>query len=324
MIIDITIHYRAKPERRSAIKRRFAESVQLDLREVAAEDAPLAVEWEHGKTRWFNGGHYRLDGLIFNEGMSPDGKAHELIRYIVGEAARDHTPIRSYIDSSSCSDDRKYSPTRYPDVTDSAERQEAIARVQAFVSNTILVGGGLWSRCAEPRLVYHPPSKLIHSHVLIDTNHYSTSTDGCGNHVRRPSLFVAANSASLDDMDSIMEIAGAFAVPPTVPDFTLHLPDSISTPDPDEMLLAVAEGMLEERGKMPSFAVKPAEAALGNLTAYVSGGGRDGDELAAMLLSVSSQLEDCDRAALLRRSVRRWEDRSIGSDLSPHFSGRKQ
>ncbi len=318
MLADITIHYRAKPEPRSAIKRRFSEKTPIDFREVTADEAPLAVEWESGKTRWFEGSHFRYENHVFDEGMRMDDKLNALVRFIEGEGAREHTPTNSYVDARSNSEDRKFSPKRYPDVVETSDRLEALHKAQALAADSILVDGHLWLRCAVPRLIYFPASNLMSAHVIIDTDAYTTDPLRRGKYVRRPNLFIAANSADLDDMDSILDIASYYALPPSLPKFTLHLPDSINRTSDEEMLLAAATALNEaNRNTIGSHWAKAAKESLETLSSYLRDPTGDSEVLAEILQQAATDLSGSDRdiAEHLRRVLKRWEDRPIGEYL---------
>ena len=293
--------------------------MSLDVREVESQDAPLALEWELGRTRWFEGSHYLFGDNLFDPGQHDDEKAAALLRYLNGEGAREHTDINAYLDTARMTSDRKFTVTKHPEFEDDDQRLLALRKAEAFGSDTILVDGGLWLRCGEPRLVYFPASRLLPAHVLILTTEFTTDRDRYGKDIRPPSLFVAANSASVDSVDQIDQIASSYAIQPSMPSFTLHMPETVLRDDYASMIMEAAEALLMDwkQEKLPLVWRSRAADDLTYLDCLMKEAGSSLDEVAQTMSRIlgaySLQVDPRDHIA---RVIQRWEDRPIGIDLT--------
>jgi hypothetical protein len=319
MIADLTIHYDAQA---MGWNSRFAEVVRVNIMEITDTEAPVAVEWQYGKTRWFDGNHYKFIARVFDGEQDPNLRSSALSRYINGDGSRSYSYTRPYADTRILSSDRKFSPRRYPAVEDSVHRLNALEKAVAFSNDCILVGDDLLMRCGEPRLIYRPASRLLSAAIEIDVTEWTTDPNRFGRDVRQPTLITAAYSARLDAADQILAIASGWALVPDAPIFVLHIPDSIIREDYSEMLKEAAIGVVAD-SKNGGFSWIEALEEMNLLKDHVGREEFDLDYLSELLSGLGSKLsaDERNRKHYIATVLRRWEDRPIGTDLA--FDGPK-
>lgn len=86
MKAELLIHYTAHSVVHG--NRRFAETVTLEFQEPSDDEAPIAVEWEYGATRWFEGEHYRR--------METPGGTLQILHDRRRDLAFQHPSLRGY------------------------------------------------------------------------------------------------------------------------------------------------------------------------------------------------------------------------------------
>ncbi|MCZ7860947.1 hypothetical protein O9X98_05975 [Agrobacterium salinitolerans] len=321
MKAEFVIHYTAHSVAHG--NRRFAETVTLDFREPFDDVAPIALEWEYGATRWFEGEHYRRMETPFKADMPIAEKEAALSKYFTVDGAIAHSSIRPYVDTGSLSSDRKFSERRHPDVTHDFGRLQALEKAEALVRDCIVVDGTVWLRCGEPRLVFHPATRYTAAHLEIDTTHRSMDTDRYrfGRFVARPIPKTAAYSTRIDTVENLQPIMAQWAIVPEPPEFTLHIPESINRNEFPAMIREAAEGIVCEM-RSGQLSDKTGETAKRWITAienYLDDNEDiDPEQVADYMARVAAELPITDRARkdLLTTVLKRWEDRPIGTDLA--------
>ncbi|MCV9964805.1 hypothetical protein OIU34_23210 [Pararhizobium sp. BT-229] len=305
--------------------RRYAETVALDIREPSEEEAPIAIEWDYGATRWFEGVHYRRVDKVFEEGLTAAERGAALSSYLNADGATSYSNTRSYADTKPLSSDRKFSERRHPDVANDFRRLKAIEKAEALARDCIVVDGAIWLRCGEPRLVYHPATRAFAASIQIETTDWTVGKGRYrfGKDVQRPSLEIAAYSTRLDSIDNLQQVMAQWAIIPDAPAFTLHIPESINRDEFPAMLREAVEGLVSAKqdgqlSRMSGDLVLHVIFDVGEYLDETADEEIDHEYLAATLERVRLLLPGADRKkkALLSTVVRRWEDRPIDVDLS--------
>ena len=246
MKAEITIHY--EPSNMAYRSRRFSEKVSLELREIASEDAPLAVEWEFGRTRWFDGNHYYATGQIpgFDD---PSIRREVALSHHLSFCGRSQTDfIGAYIETLDRRSDRKFSETRHPALVDDWRRELALEKLSALSDDCIIVDGRCWIRCGEPRLVVLPETRFHPCHIAIDTRDHSLDGMRFGRFANSPSLEFAAYACRLDDGEVARSICAQMDHHDVaLPAFVLHEPGSIGIDDGVTAVEAAAWALCKAR-----------------------------------------------------------------------------
>lgn len=167
------IHWMASPDGSpNSAPVRFAERVEIDLREVHPDDAPIALEWAGGLeiiqrlsvqsenlyhahsvkeysdnvTRWFDGRHYAPYLCHF-------GKTASEIVEVLEEWPRDFLRVwDGFADFQTWSKMRRYDPAKYPGM-DTSIRERALGRLDDAIKNCLVVDDILWIACPEPTVL---------------------------------------------------------------------------------------------------------------------------------------------------------------------------
>jgi hypothetical protein len=252
---------------------RFAEPVEVDFRELTADEAPLAVESADATTRWFEGRHFRRYTLNTSVQGEPRGerRAEFIVAYLqdhdrpyargyMREGLPDEvqpvegTLLSGYYDTNPMSSDRKFSEKRYPEFIDDPRRLTEVEGARRFAADCILVDGQFWVACAEPKLVWDE------RRVFVDTRHRKTVlTNSEPNQFKQPNMNdvplnyrLVHTTFGLLEADDLLSLASESRCVPDIPDFTLHLPASLTWDRRDahlisagQLLVAQWEGRLE-------------------------------------------------------------------------------
>lgn len=323
MKAELIIHYSVHAMRHGT--RRYAEAVTLDIREPSDEEAPIAVEWEFGVTRWFEGAHYRRTGNFFQDGLAAAERETALSSYLNGDAATSYSHTHAYVDTKGLSSDRKFSERRHPDVTNDFRRVNAIEKAEALARDCIVADGAIWMRCGEPRLVYHPASRAFAASIQIETTDWTNDKGRYrfGKDVQRPTLETAAYSTRLDTIENLRQVMAQWAIVPDAPTFTLHIPESIKRDEFPAMLREAVQGLVsaKQEGQMSRMCADLELNVIFEIGEYLDETEDeeiDHEYLAHTLERVRLLLPGVERTkkALLSTVVRRWEDRPIDVDLS--------
>jgi hypothetical protein len=305
--------------------RRYAETVELDFKEPHEDDAPIALEWEYGATRWFEGEHYLRADKAFASDSPVSEQEVALSKFFNGDGAISYSNTNAYVDTRSLTSDRKFSERRHPQVVSDFRRLQALEKTQAFTRDCIVVDGTVWMRCGEPRLVFHPATRYGAAHLEIDTTHWSMDKDRSrfGRSVLRPTPEIAAYSARLDSVEHLHQTMAEWAIVPEPPEFTLHIPESIRRDDFPVMIREAAEGTVCEMrfGQLSdetSATAKQWIIVIENYLDDAADADIDPDQLADYLARFTNELPGVDRArkSYLTTVLKRWYDRPIGTDLA--------
>lgn len=288
MQLALDIHYKSDFDGETS---RFRERVELEFEEVSLEDAPIAVEWEDGCTRWYGGRHH----IDFGVGI---------------EMLTDN-----YIDLRKGSEDRKFAPKRYPLTAESQERAAALVAAASFARDCIVVGGRPWLACAEPSLWASPEG------VRIQYRHPSTKKgrflryNECG-----LSPDIAAATFRADEIDDAIRQAPDAAETHEVP--VVHIPSSLNLDPMRDGLLVCASALVHLYSKVAFEEMNPFVAAhLAELRACTWNRKLediDFEELADRAARAVHSVRTHGRKrglAWMDRAVERWNDRPMGTDL---------
>jgi hypothetical protein len=252
---------------------RFEEPVEVDLRELTDDEAPLAIESADATTRWFEGRHFRRYTLNTSVQGEPHGerRAEVIVAYLQDHArpyARGYmreglpddvgpvegTLLGGYYDTNPMSADRKFSEKRHPTWIADPKRSAAVEGARRFANDCIVVDGQFWVACAEPKLV------LDRRRVFVDTRHRGAIlTKSEKNQFRETNMNDVSLNYSLVYMtfglleaDDLRSLAAEWRMATEIPDVTIHLPGSLSWDRRDthliyvgQLLLAQWEGRLE-------------------------------------------------------------------------------
>ncbi|MBY3433678.1 hypothetical protein HFN89_05895 [Rhizobium laguerreae] len=323
MRAQILIHYDIQGVWRGV--HRYAEHMPIEIREPGENEAPISVEWEYGVTRWFDGAHYREIATVFSENMSRPEQELALSAHFNSDGAHSYSYTRAYTDTKSMSADRKYSERRHPDAAKHLKRLRAIEKTEALAADCILVGGKIWMRCGEPRLVYRPASRHHAASLTVDTTDWNAEKDRYrfGKDVEYPSLDIAAYSARLDAPENLQAVMERWAIVPDVPEFTLRMPETIIRDEFPDMIKEAAYGLVFawKFGELSDKASDDMRRMAADLSEYLDetdDGDIDHEHLVRQLTHVMESLPGVERKKrdLLDIVIRRWDDRPIGSDLA--------
>jgi hypothetical protein len=323
MRAELLIHYDIHGGSRGT--HRYREQLALDIREPTKNDAPIAVEWEYGATRWFEGAHYREVATVFADGMSLADQEKSLSAHFNHDGAISYSHTRAYADTKTMSADRKYNERRHPDAAIHFKRVRAIEKAEALAADSILVDGKIWFRCGEPRLLYRPATRHTAASLSVDTTDWNEEKDRdrFGKDVEYPSLDVAAYSARLDSPENLEPIMNRWAIVPEFPHFKLYIPESILRDEHPAMIKEAAYGLVFawKFGDLSHKASDDMRAIAYELSKYLDetdDDDVDNDHLAGRLMCAMQALPGVERKKreLLDTVLRRWEDRPIGNDLA--------
>lgn len=255
MKANLRVHF----NKTNDMSERWVETVEVDIREPTRDDAPLAVESSDGRTRWFEGRHFRQYTLFSYYYGHPDGEtdAAAILDYLqnadhpsaLGYTTngypdatnpRDGDLTHGWFSSRPESKDRKFSTKRYPDIVDDPERVKQVSGAHTFAHNCIIVDGKLWVACAEPKLV-------VGERVYVDFRHRLLSgLHGNDMNEVRPTIGLLARSYRLDEAEVAFEAALASGGNGALPELAVHIPDSIQWDRQRDNLVAAAKLLLGE------------------------------------------------------------------------------
>jgi hypothetical protein len=246
---------------------RFQEPVEVDFRELTADEAPLAVESADATTRWFEGRHFRRYTLNTSVQGEPHGerRAEAIVAYLqdherpyargyMREGLPDEvqpvegTLLDGYYETNPMSADRKFSEKRYPALINDPRRLTAVEGARRFANDCIVVDDQFWVACAEPKLV------LDELRVFIDTRHRTAIlTMSEKNQFRQPNMNdvpltyrLVYTTFGLLEADDLRSLASESRIAHDVPDFTVHLPGSLTWDRRDAHLISVGQLLLAQ------------------------------------------------------------------------------
>jgi hypothetical protein len=304
---------------------RYREHLAIDIREPTKLDAAIAVEWEYGATRWFEGAHYRDIATVLADGISLSDREKALSAHFNHDGAVSYSYTRAYVDTKGMSADRKYNERRHPDATRHFKRIRAIEKAEALAADSILVDRKIWMRCGEPRLVYRPATRHAAANLSVATTDWTEDKDRnrFGKDVEYPALDIAAYSARLDSPENLEPIMNRWAIVPEFPGFKLHIPESIVRDEYTAMIKEAAFGLVFawKFGDLSHKASDGMRKIAHDLSEYLDETDDedvDYDHLAVRLMSAIEALPGVERKKrdLLETIIRRWDDRPIGNDLA--------
>ncbi|MCV9964275.1 hypothetical protein OIU34_20525 [Pararhizobium sp. BT-229] len=288
MRLALDTHYKADFDGETS---RFRERVELEFEEVAAADAPIAVEWDGGCTRWFGGRHYKDFGVGVE--MLTD----------------------NYLDLRVGSEDRKFAAKRYPLTAESQERAAALEAANRFARDCLIIDGRPWLVCAEPSLWASPEGVRIQYQYPSTKKGRYLRYNECG-----MSPEVATTTFRADEFEAALRFVPGDAQTHDVP--VIHEPSSLNLDPVRDGLIVCAQALCHLYSKVEFEEMNPIVAAhLAELRACTWN--REPDEV-----DFEELADRAERAvhtvrtqgrkrglAWMDRAIKRWHDRSMGDDL---------
>jgi hypothetical protein len=298
----------------------FKEPVEVEIEQPTGTEAPLAVEWPSGATRWFKGHHYRkiVDICDAVEDHKRDTAVRNFFRNIKGGTNRNACTF-PYLGRYRTEEGGvlywKYNDRRHPGVTNSEERTEAIGRAHQFAADSILIGGALWMKCGQPRLLRRQRRGDTTTETRVDTGIWTIDHTVRGVDVKYPVLDEVAESFSIQqtdnsEQDQLNGIEVAVLVPESI-QFD-HFQGTIREAVEALILLAsngrlyqIGDVVWDEIDKLRRYKYKRPVSDI------------DYDYLADALVKCRDNIEGRHggKRKALEAILRRWEDRPIHLDL---------
>jgi hypothetical protein len=277
---------------------RFRERIDLEFTEQALSDAPVAVEWSGGCTRWHDGRHFMDFGVTFDR------------------------LAENYLDLRVGSEDRMYSAKRYPLVADTEQRANALRHAANFVNDCIVIDGKPWLVCAEPTLWASPNGLRVEFRFASTKKARFLRFNETG---IAPQISVA--TFRVDEVDEALRVASEGAELHQIP--VVHIPSSINSDPACEGLLACARTLCDIYADVPFSEMNPFVAAhLAELRATMWNLADDEINLEQLadraVRAVNTVRTEGRKRGLLwmDRAVERWHERPIGPDiLAPVLPG---
>jgi hypothetical protein len=237
---------------------RLKETVTLNIREVTAADAPLAVIWQDDErefhTRWHEDRHYRKV-----EAPGYASNAVELLDTLAGEGRR---VIEGFTFGFVDVPDRQTYDIGHRLLVDYDAEARAKARDDAeeWASRCLSIDGEMYMACAEPRFVLKPWS------VAVCTNFMESSS--MGTHWRRPNeeeyspWFETERyplSCGETALDKLAEWYHTDRTRIALPDVSVVIPESLGRDDPRKRLLEAADCVIRRLDGVRGFSSTPPE-----------------------------------------------------------------
>lgn len=222
----------------------FREYVEVTFEQADEIDAPIAVEWPDGATRWYQGNHYRYVTGIFEDDLPAHKQESAVQAYFTalrGGTNRDACTF-NYLGRHRKYEGRihyrwKFDARRHPTIVDSPERLRWADRARRFAADSLLVGGVLWLKCAPPRLLIKT-SKDGESHtVTVDTTIRSINHKLLGD-IKYPTLEMAARTFPITPSDE-HELQHGVA-----DEVIVLLPDSLGDDLLEELIREASEALI--------------------------------------------------------------------------------
>ena len=312
MLTEFDIHYETATAGSRSI-RRFRERVSMEVVEAAPEDAPVAVRWEYGETRWY-GGHHFFHAADLPPAPSGGVAAESRLSALLSrEGQTTVTSVGSYVDTRPLSGDRKFTPARYPDLVDNGFRGLALRKLAALSRDFLLVGEEVWMRCGEPRLVLREGGRHFGPSVEVSTMDMTTESGRYGRHVSVPRLHDVALTWRLDNPRGLLAQAEAMGLTVAIPGVDILRPDSLQLDDVEAALVHGAAGFVADfrSGFLSGVAAGNARPLADRIAGLLSAPERDLEVLAELVAETAETISRSQYAPYLRIAVRRWEERPV-------------
>jgi hypothetical protein len=309
--IAVTIHYEAmcKPPGSSGYKGKFYETVDVEIVETSAADAPVATETPRGdKTRWFDDRHFRprhdQERLEGKPGLS----TAEIVE------ALENGSVYGMTDGYECFKWKerpvKHDASRYEDIDERA-REKAIAEAHLCFDRMLLVDGEFWIECAEPYILREEFSTSA-CHDFLSDGHA-----GRPNHRYHHWLM----NSKIDRADH----------PAADRYITVLIPESIKRQPERDTIIDAAKAIIEDYSYTPLAEVHPyVFTALAPVHALYAGRTRDEIDCDAIVEPLTWLVTEMDRKEWelrianpskldgYRKAVQRWVDRDVAiNDILP-------
>lgn len=282
------IHYRADLD---GNRERFREHVELEFKDVSELEAPIAMQWPGACSRWYEGRHYMKFTVAIDQ------------------------LVENYIDLRQGSSDRKYTAKRYPATETSAERSAALAEAHQFETDCIVVAGGVWLVCDEPKLWASPNGVRVEYRFPASKKAAELRWNESGF-----SPEIAASSYRADDAEDAIAACGGGTMQNHL--IFVHEPASITFDPARSGLLSCSRALCEMFGKSLFGDINPHVAGrIAELRACMWQKGDsdiDYEELAELAAVAVQAVRTHGRKRgfqWMDRIVERWNDRPIGADL---------
>lgn len=311
MKIAVTIHYEAmcKPPGSSSYKGNFYETVEVEIAETSAVDAPVATETRHGeKTRWFDDRHFmprhdqeRLEG-------NPSLSTAEILESL------ENGSVYSLTADYDCFNWKQrpvwYEASRYAEFDERA-REMAINEAELCFYRMLLVDGEFWVECAEPYILREEFGTRVCHDILTDKK------SGRPNHRHHAWL-----------INSRIERADG---PSAEGYITVLIPESIRREPERDTIIDAAKAIIEDYSYTSLVDVHPyVFKALADVHALYAGRTRDEIDCDALVEPINWLVTEVDRVEReprianpsklegYRKAVQRWIDRDMSiNDILP-------
>lgn len=155
MTIDAEVCTFAKPRSSSGSIRYFRDPVTVEIPEVSASDAPVAMSWvskQHGplETRWIDGSHWFVFDRHFQGNRQARFTASDVARLVASVEDRSMNDLFSGYFSKADANAPYIDRGKFVEFGDH-DRENTHAQVRTWASDTLVVDGILFTRCPEPR-----------------------------------------------------------------------------------------------------------------------------------------------------------------------------
>lgn len=344
MLVELPVLFSAdvtKKNARNSHRLDFKTKIQIDIKEIDALDAPVAVKGLASRgsledhTRWYDGSHWMLDstmGAAAEEWETFLNRSNSYSR-IVNAAIKgtyftkdgcDTSWLPTAVPEGGRSLGQPFDPDLYRIVTNS-NLDEQTGRMAKLADSLMIVDGGIYSRCPTPVFfIANPPYGGGWWNIdLLNTLDVPRSISNGNVHVfnldRMEEMLAFA-----DLMDPQIRHANDLQAP------EILLPEAFNAPDEQISAVVVTHGavtLLERyvkdlsedqginwfklRSALEKALASPESHEIENLVAVASQLA-DAFDQEPTRLSGMGALEDIDRAAVMLKDVRnRWEMRPI-------------